>query len=61
VDDKFITGDEIALLLELREIRNRVAHSETYHPTPEDAERFMSLLRMLEPIWLVRVEAGKLR
>jgi hypothetical protein len=59
--DKLVPDDEILLLRELRSIRNRAAHSTTDRPAPEEAERFVSLVRTLERMWLVRIEAGKPR
>lgn len=57
--EKLIPNEEISLLRELRSIRNRVAHSTVDRPTPEDAERFTSVVRTLELVWLARLEAGK--
>lgn len=59
--EKLIPDEEISLLRELRSIRNRAAHSTTDRPTPDEAERFVSLVRTLERVWLVRIEAGKPR
>ena len=59
--DKLVPDDETLFLRELRLIRNRAAHSTTDRPTPEEAERFVSLVRTLERVWLVRIEAGKPR
>lgn len=59
--DKLVPDEEIFLLRELRSIRNRAAHSTTDRPTPEEAERFVSLVRTLERVWIGRIETGKPR
>ncbi|MDN7413042.1 hypothetical protein QZM42_31425 [Burkholderia vietnamiensis] len=53
-----VPNKEIALLRELREIRNRAAHSTKQRPTPEEAERFAALVGSLKVAWLVRIAAA---
>ncbi|KWF68378.1 hypothetical protein WL92_25810 [Burkholderia multivorans] len=52
---ELIPDREIALLQELRAIRNRAAHSTKQRPTPEEAERFAELVGSLKAAWLVRI------
>lgn len=54
----FVTIKEFELLRELREIRNRAAHSISDRPTPEEATRFVSLVGSLKAAWLVRIAAA---
>ncbi|MDN7911918.1 DUF4145 domain-containing protein [Burkholderia cepacia] len=56
-----VPDKEIELLRELRQIRNRAAHSTTQRPTPEEAERFTTLVASLKVAWLVRIAAGEPR
>ncbi|KVT73073.1 hypothetical protein WK56_00370 [Burkholderia ubonensis] len=53
-----VPNKEIELLRELREIRNRAAHSTKQRPTPEEAERFATLVGSLKVAWLVRIAAA---
>ncbi|KAB1593828.1 hypothetical protein C5O75_007805 [Burkholderia cepacia] len=59
--EKLIPPDEITLLRELREIRNRAAHSTTDRPTRDEAERFVTLVRALENLWVGRMASAEPR
>lgn len=56
-----VPDDEIKLLRELREIRNRAAHSVKGRPTPDEAERFVSIVRALEAAWIARLASAEPR
>ncbi|NIF55574.1 hypothetical protein F3J19_26380 [Burkholderia sp. Ax-1724] len=58
--ERRIPENEVELLRELRSIRNRAAHSKE-RPTPEEAERFVALVRTLELQWMVRTSANRAR
>ncbi|WGS47139.1 hypothetical protein LFL97_33990 [Burkholderia sp. JSH-S8] len=49
-----VPAEEIKLLRELRRIRNRAAHSTSDRPTPDEAERFVTIVRALETTWIGR-------
>ncbi|WP_175663088.1 DUF4145 domain-containing protein [Burkholderia ambifaria] len=50
-----IPDNEVKLLRELREIRNRAAHSTDRRPTVTEAERFLSIVKALESAWIGRM------
>ncbi|WP_175044535.1 DUF4145 domain-containing protein [Burkholderia lata] len=53
-----VPNKEFELLRELREIRNRAAHSISQRPTPDEANRFVSIVGRLKVAWLVRIAAA---
>ncbi|MBZ5795943.1 hypothetical protein K8353_38080 [Burkholderia contaminans] len=53
-----VTNKEFELLRELRDIRNRAAHSISQRPTPDEATRFVSLVAALKVAWLVRIASA---
>lgn len=59
--EKLVPNEEIELLRELQQIRNRAAHSVSDRPTPDDAERFLSLVYSLKVAWLTRMSAQEPR
>lgn len=55
---RILPDGEVQLLRELEEIRNKAAHSVRGGPTPDDAERFLSLVHSLKLAWLGRIAAA---
>ncbi|WP_175804979.1 hypothetical protein [Burkholderia ambifaria] len=58
IREKQLPDAEVHLLRELQQIRNRAAHSVRDRPTPDDAERFLSLVHSLKLAWLGRISAA---
>ncbi|WP_230942158.1 hypothetical protein [Burkholderia cepacia] len=56
-----IPDAEEKLVRELREIRNRAAHSTEQRPTPQEAQRFLSLVEWLKATWIARIANGQPR